>query len=348
MKHPIKSKKVLPSSIGHEKKRARDINGKKKERTIFINPNEPKSDKMLAKKDKKEMVDESEEIADTATNTKHPKKFHMTIDQIQRRIRDLEKRISELEGPENAKIRKRTFQTLGKLKAALTNPVDLTVDPQIEIDRLRMKKERQVQKKLDKKRKEEEERLEEKRKAKNKVCLVCKKKGHIAENCFEKPETASFKLICFNCGSAEHSLNNCPVERIPGKLPFATCFFCKEKGHIGRDCLQNENGIYFKGGSCFICGSTRHLAKECDKRYQDTENRFVNTDASKTDNEDPESALLSKKKIKKETEKANKAGRKGVIGDEEEDVGELLDDDEYEEDNDEVEYGDDDGDEEYE
>lgn len=72
------------------------------------------------------------------------------------------------------------------------------------------------------------------------------------------------KSICFQCGSTEHSLASCPQPPTEnGQLPFATCFICHEKGHLARQCPQNEKGIYIKGGSCKVCGSKQHRASAC-------------------------------------------------------------------------------------
>jgi zinc finger CCHC domain-containing protein 9 len=41
-------------------------------------------------------------------------------------------------------------------------------------------------------------------------------------------------LLCFKCGSTEHSLATCPKGNDRADLPFATCFLCSEIGHIAR------------------------------------------------------------------------------------------------------------------
>lgn len=59
--------------------------------------------------------------------------------------------------------------------------------------------------------------------------------------------------ICFNCGSSKHALRACSRPRQKdGSLPHATCFVCKDKGHISAHCKQNANGIYPKGGFCKV------------------------------------------------------------------------------------------------
>lgn len=78
------------------------------------------------------------------------------------------------------------------------------------------------------------------------------------------------KQICYNCGSHTHALRTCKAPRHPdGKLPFASCFICKGTGHISKDCKENPNGLYPKGGGCLICTSKFHFAKDCpDKKTQ--------------------------------------------------------------------------------
>lgn len=50
----------------------------------------------------------------------------------------------------------------------------------------------------------------------------------------------------------------------PGnKYQFATCFVCKETGHLSGQCPKNEKGLYPNGGACRFCGKVDHLAKDC-------------------------------------------------------------------------------------
>ncbi|CAI2347063.1 unnamed protein product [Caenorhabditis sp. 36 PRJEB53466] len=46
-------------------------------------------------------------------------------------------------------------------------------------------------------------------------------------------------------------------------FPYATCFVCKQIGHISRDCHQNRNGVYPDGGACNVCGAVGHLKRDC-------------------------------------------------------------------------------------
>jgi hypothetical protein len=87
------------------------------------------------------------------------------------------------------------------------------------------------------------------------------------------------RKICYKCGSTEHSLRNCPKltpeEKKMAKqnrmdyqnmvLPFATCFICKQTGHLSGQCKENKNGLYIKGGCCKLCGSKAHLVMYCPK-----------------------------------------------------------------------------------
>lgn len=352
MKDTTKSKKALTSELSHKKKSTKDIDGKEPVTKVVTpadiydeylqsnNNSNGGSKKTKKPKDngKVKVAKQPKQPKTDATadsKAKHPKKLHLTVGNINERIAELETKIAELTGTENANKRKRNYQILAKLKLALKNPEEFTVDPTEEQKRVQEKKDKIVQKKLDKKAELQAARDEEKRKMKHKICLVCKRRGHMAETCFEKPENAQLGTICFNCGSTEHSLNYCPKERVFGQLPFATCFYCKEQGHIGRDCPTNEAGIYYKGGSCFICNSTRHLAKECDQRYQSTENRFV-------DNEIVEEKHPLNKIPSKKDKQLAKSNHHEKIGDEDEEMDdeEVLDDDEAADDFDEAEYDD--------
>ncbi|XP_062227439.1 uncharacterized protein LOC133925577 [Phragmites australis] len=52
-----------------------------------------------------------------------------------------------------------------------------------------------------------------------------------------------------------------PIEN--GGTKFASCFVCKQQGHLSKNCPENKHGIYPKGGCCKICGEVTHLAKHC-------------------------------------------------------------------------------------
>jgi Zinc knuckle len=93
-------------------------------------------------------------------------------------------------------------------------------------------------------------------------CLGCRGKGHVIKDC--KKSKSNTIGMCFNCGSTEHTLHSCKEKKDKsGKLPFAECFVCGQKGHLSSQCSQNEHGIYPKGGCCKICSSKHHLANQC-------------------------------------------------------------------------------------
>lgn len=119
-----------------------------------------------------------------------------------------------------------------------------------------------------------------------KICLNCRKRGHLLENCPvavsaksvpdpDKEESAltrdteetlhpAMSGICFNCGSREHTLKNCKKPRRPdGVLPFVLCFVCGKGGHMSSQCPDSKTGKYPKGGCCRTCGSIFHLQAEC-------------------------------------------------------------------------------------
>ena len=104
-----------------------------------------------------------------------------------------------------------------------------------------------------------------------KRCLNCKKRGHLVEDCpfkenNEEENMNSNDIVCYNCGSYEHTLYKCDKPIDYNNLPYAMCFKCKKRGHISANCPENENGIYVHGGSCFVCGSKDHLAKNCPEK----------------------------------------------------------------------------------
>lgn len=120
----------------------------------------------------------------------------------------------------------------------------------------------------------------EKESAKFTICLGCRKRGHFLKDC---PKAALVEVnvkesvvICFNCGSGDHSLKNCTKKRsVDGSLPFATCFICKQMGHISKDCKQNANGLYVNGGCCHICLKKTHLVKDCPERSEEDKAAFL-------------------------------------------------------------------------
>ena len=126
------------------------------------------------------------------------------------------------------------------------------------------------------------------------ICLGCRKRGHYLKDCpklanngtaLSDPRQTSHvigsnegqsQLICFNCGSTEHALRACDrPKKADGQLPFATCFLCKKKGHLSRDCPENTHGIYAKGGACHNCGSTAHLARDCPERSEEDKLKWL-------------------------------------------------------------------------
>jgi hypothetical protein len=165
------------------------------------------------------------------------------------------------------------------------------------------------------------------------ICFNCRRKGHAVADC---PNAASGTdgtkggNICYKCGSDEHSLKLCP-KLTPGEkkmskeprgmdyhqmvLPFATCFVCKETGHLSSQCKQNENGVYVKGGCCKGCGSKTHLSFNCPE--------LKKKKASEEDNDDEQSAgdveefleedVSNKEKLKQDEDKPKQVKKKKVV-----------------------------------
>ncbi|CAD0202491.1 unnamed protein product [Chrysodeixis includens] len=101
---------------------------------------------------------------------------------------------------------------------------------------------------------------------KREVCYNCRKGGHVLSDCPELktkiPGSDLAEGVCFKCGSTEHRQFECKVQR-DKEFRFATCFICKEPGHIARQCPDNPKGLYPNGGSCKLCGDVTHLRKDC-------------------------------------------------------------------------------------
>nr|XP_013189832.1 unnamed protein product [Amyelois transitella] len=98
------------------------------------------------------------------------------------------------------------------------------------------------------------------------VCYNCRKGGHNLSDCPDLkskiPGVEAGEGICFKCGSTEHRQFECKVQR-DKEFRFATCFICKEPGHIARQCPDNPKGLYPNGGCCKLCGDVTHLRKDC-------------------------------------------------------------------------------------
>ncbi|CAG9564548.1 unnamed protein product [Danaus chrysippus] len=101
---------------------------------------------------------------------------------------------------------------------------------------------------------------------KREVCYNCRKGGHNLSDCPDLkshiPGVDSAEGVCFKCGSTEHRQFECKVQK-DKEFRFATCFICKEPGHIARQCPDNPKGLYPNGGSCKLCGDVTHLRKDC-------------------------------------------------------------------------------------
>jgi len=115
------------------------------------------------------------------------------------------------------------------------------------------------------------------------VCYNCRQSGHTAAECpslgSSNTNTNNYDdhslslttgILCYKCGSTEHALHHCPKRNRGDRndLPYATCFVCKEKGHLASSCPKNKNGIYVNGGCCKTCGSLQHIAKFCPEKKE--------------------------------------------------------------------------------
>ena len=192
------------------------------------------------------------------------KKIHLTLTEVKDKIENLTGRLKEMEGPHFRKKRQNIFQKLAKLKKYTEDPDKYLA----RVEENKMRKDKDKMKRISKKIAKKERRLDELRRDKNRSrklqCLICKQRGHRMKDCSQLGDFQMNSNVCYNCGSTEHSLSYCTHPK-GDTLPFANCFICKEKGHLSKNCSQNTNGIFYKGGGCFFCGSNMHKKMDCPK-----------------------------------------------------------------------------------
>lgn len=100
---------------------------------------------------------------------------------------------------------------------------------------------------------------------KKKVCYHCRKGGHTLSSCPMLEDNGAQVVgsgICYKCGSTEHTHYQCKVNT-GNSYKFATCFVCKQEGHISKQCPDNPRGMYPSGGGCRLCGDVTHFRREC-------------------------------------------------------------------------------------
>ena len=199
--------------------------------------------------------------------------FHLSSDEIDTKIARFEAKKAALKGAENSTKRKNIIKMILKLKKNKTEG-KLFPSAKEKLQKAKSDKMRQMAKKLIKKQEMLAEKKREKNKARRQNCLFCKKYGHSIKECREKIDAGIVSGICYKCGKIDHALNDCPsYNKIKG-TPFASCFICKGKGHLSKDCKDNTNGIFYKGGGCHFCGSKMHKIMDCDARNSNAQKQY--------------------------------------------------------------------------
>ena len=222
-----------------------------------------KSSKTLENKPKTSEIRPKSHPNNSDPKTKKIKKVHLPKTEIESKMKQIQDQISELQGGEHHKKRKRLYYKMAKLKKAFENPELYLIDETKE----KVKADIDLQRRITKKKSKNSFQVNLNPSNKKKSCLICKRLGHTLHEC---PESGFLQqdgidhnlIICYNCGRIDHTLKDCRKKR-KASLPFAVCYVCKESGHIARDCPKNEKGLYARGGGCYICDSVRHKASEC-------------------------------------------------------------------------------------
>jgi hypothetical protein len=123
------------------------------------------------------------------------RKVHLSSEQVEGRIAELEARLADPKVSKNQ--RRRVYARLAQLRKAEKEPELYLVgkaiiyfslfpiDPGKELAKLQREREKRVEKKLKHRKEAVEAARLEKVKTKNRVCIVCRKKGHFAAECRE-------------------------------------------------------------------------------------------------------------------------------------------------------------------
>lgn len=266
-----KSKNKLKQAINND-----ETNVDKKQLNVEVTEttSDNKSPQKQNKKKKKEMINESIDTTNDGTKNKE------TVESLEPKNHEKKKNINSKK-PRRKPIDDHSFCLIINGKEVELQRFDGFPVMKKDAERLQQLKQNMVNKGIPKSEVMRTIKLERRRaekaltRMKKDVCYNCRKGGHNLSDCPElKSKISGVEFgdgICFKCGSTEHRSVECKVQKDQG-FRFATCFICKEQGHIARQCPDNPKGLYPNGGGCKLCGDVTHLRKDCptsqDKREE--------------------------------------------------------------------------------
>ncbi|OWR42394.1 putative zinc finger protein [Danaus plexippus plexippus] len=247
--------------------------GKKKKNKNKNNKNKQASEGNNQEENRSSNEDSRKEVKDNAHNINSQNEKTSINNNKPVPAKKIKKKLKKGEQPARRKpIDDRSFQIIINGKEVELIRFDGFPVMKKDAERLEELKKSMIQKGIPKSEVQRTMKLERRRaekalaRVKREVCYNCRKGGHNLSDCPDLkshiPGVDSAEGVCFKCGSTEHRQFECKVQK-DKEFRFATCFICREPGHIARQCPDNPKGLYPNGGSCKLCGDVTHLRKDC-------------------------------------------------------------------------------------